>query len=227
MPKKRLSEGRHSAPATSSVWRRILIGAVALAVLTGVAGLLAYFTRTDAGGSAKEPEARASAAPSVPAKPSAGSGGSTPTPPTTSDPIAFGKAAAHALWSYDTRALSQPEHLAGLQRWMTSEGKYADWASVTKQIPDPVLWSRLRDNQEHITATVGEGHFPEAFKAALASDPGAITTAYVYAVTVSGRQSIAWAGAGGGAEARSLTLAVQCRPQQSCALAGVLPTVSP
>ncbi|MFB7979681.1 hypothetical protein [Streptomyces vinaceus] len=110
---------------------------------------------------------------------------------------------------------------------MTSEAKYADWASVTKQIPDPVLWSRLRDNQQHITATVGEGHFPEAFKAALAADPGAITTAYVYAVTVSGRQSIAWAGAGGGAEARSLTLAVQCRPQQSCALAGVLPTVSP
>ncbi|MCM1967966.1 hypothetical protein [Streptomyces sp. G1] len=227
MPKNHFSEPRHSARTTSSVWRRTLIGAIVLTILTGVAGLLAYLTRDEPAASAKEPVPRASATLSAQPGFSGTPVGSVAAPPRTSDPITFAKAAAQALWNYDTRALSQPEHLAGLQRWMTSEAKYADWASVTKQVPDPVLWTRLHDNQQHVTATIGEGHFPEAFKSALAADPGAITTAYVYAVTVSGRQSIAWTGSGAGAEARSLTVAVQCRPQQDCALAGVLPNVAP
>lgn len=148
-------------------------------------------------------------------------------PPKTRDPVTFAKAATKALWSYDTRFSSQPEQLAGLKRWMTDESKVADWKSVTEQVPSPVLWSRMHDNHQHASATVGEGHFPQAFKSALSKDPGAITETYVYAVTVSGKQSIAWKGSGAGAESRSTTLAVQCRPHHNCALVGVLPNVSP
>ncbi|MFD7782238.1 hypothetical protein ACFV4Q_03960 [Streptomyces nojiriensis] len=227
MPRTHRSEPRHSAPTASSPLRRTLIGAVVLALLTAVAGLLAYITRAEPASSAEEPGPKPSAAASARPGSSAQPGSGVQGPPATNDPIAFGKAAAQAIWSYDTRSLSQPDHLAVLQRWMTNEAKYADWASVARQVPEPVLWDRLRDNQQQTVATVGEGHFPQTFKSALAADPGAITAAYVYAVTVSGRQAIAWAGAGAGAEARSMTLAVQCRPQQNCALAGVLPTVSP
>ncbi|MFF8866004.1 hypothetical protein ACF08B_28530 [Streptomyces sp. NPDC015139] len=149
------------------------------------------------------------------------------SPPKTTDPIEFAKAATRVLWTYDTRSVSQAEHLAGLKRWMTKEKKYADWKSVMDQVPSPVLWSRMRDGGQHASATVGEGHFPQAFKTALAQDPGAITEVYVYAVTVTGKQSIAWKGSGSGAESRSTTLAVQCRPHRNCALVGVLPNVAP
>ncbi|MFI1825369.1 hypothetical protein ACH41E_02785 [Streptomyces sp. NPDC020412] len=215
----------------SSVLHRSLIVAVVLALLTAVVGLVAYLTREEPTASAERGAALETrqSAPPAPAPVKVPKGGQVATPVKTTDPVEFAKAAAQVLWSYDTRRLSQPEHVAGLKRWMTSEAQYADWASVVDLVPDPVLWSRMGDQAQYATATVGEGHFPQAFKSALAADPGAITDAYIYAVTVTGRQSIAWTGSdeGTGAEARSSTLAVQCRPDRDCALAAVLPTVAP
>ncbi|MFI1619985.1 hypothetical protein ACH4VT_23910 [Streptomyces lydicus] len=229
MPKKRLrnaEERTYGEPA--SVLRRSLIGGIILAVLLAVAGLVAYLNRTDSPASAK-PSPPPTSAPESSPSPEAtdGKGVAVAAPPKTSDPVVFAKAATKVLWTYDTRAISQAEHLAGLKRWMTDEKKYADWQSIKDQVPSPVLWSRLHDNRQHASATVGEGHFPQAFKTALAQDPGAITEAYVYAVTVTGNQTLAWKGSGAGAEARSMTLAVQCQPHQNCALAAVLPNAAP
>ncbi|MEG3630674.1 hypothetical protein [Streptomyces poriticola] len=217
---------RHGAP--SSVLRRASIGGIVLAVLLAVAGLVAYVTRAESPAPAKA-AAPAPASSSVPPSPTATAhaGAAVAAPPKTNDPIKFAKAATEVLWTYDTRSFSQAEHMAGLKRWMTDEKKYADWKSVSDQVPSPVLWSRMHDNGQHAGATVGEGHFPQAFKTALAQDPGAITEAYVYAVTVTGKQSIAWKGSGAGAESRSTTLAVLCRPDRECALVGVLPNVAP
>ncbi|MGG7569177.1 hypothetical protein [Streptomyces sirii] len=229
MPKQRLripEERTYGEPA--SVLRRSLIGGIILAVLLAVAGLVAYLNRTDNPASAK-PSPPSTSAPESSRSPEApsGKGVAVAAPPKTSDPIAFAKAATKVLWAYDSRSFSQAEHLAGLKRWMTGEKKYADWKSITDQVPSPVLWARMHDNHQHASATVGEGHFPQAFKTALAQDPGAITEAYVYAVTVTGNQTLAWKGSGAGAEARSMTLAVQCRPHQDCALAAVLPNAAP
>ncbi|MFF2025076.1 hypothetical protein ACFVW2_25130 [Streptomyces sp. NPDC058171] len=215
----------------SSVLHRSLIVAVVLVLLTGVAGLVAFLTREDTHTAAEQgsvPETRQSAPP-APAPAKAPKGGQVAAPVKTTDPVEFAKAAAKVLWSYDTRRLSQPDHIAGLKKWMTTEEKYADRASVADLVPDPVLWSRMGDQAQYATATVGEGHFPQAFKTALAADPGAITDAYIYAVTVTGRQSITWTGSdkGTGAEPRSSTLAVQCRPDRDCRLAAVLPTTAP
>lgn len=214
--------------------RRALLGTAVLVVLVALAGLAAYLTR-DGRSSTKPPAAQpSSVAPSSPSAtvettpPPHGVNAALPIPPDTHDPIVFGKAAAVALWSYDTRAYSQPELLAALHRWLTSESKYADRASVDALVPSPVLWERMADNAQFATATAGEAHFPQSFTQALQANPGAITTAYVYAVTVTGQQSIAWTGSPhGGAEARAITLAIQCRPDQPCALAGVLPNVAP
>jgi hypothetical protein len=228
MSKKRsLTAQERTYGAPSSVLRRALMGGLILAVLLAAAGLLAYLTRTESPASAK-PSPPAKSTPRA-ASPEAadGKGEAVASPPRTSDPIEFAKAATKVLWTYDTRSFSRAEHVAGLKRWMTSEKKYADWESVSDQVPSPVLWSRMHDNRQHATAKVGEGHFPQAFKTALAQDPGAITEAYVYAVTVTGKQSIAWKGSGAGAESRSTTLAVQCRPDKACALVGVLPSVAP
>ncbi|GAA1069223.1 hypothetical protein GCM10009665_76320 [Kitasatospora nipponensis] len=213
--------------------RRALLGTAALAVLVALAGLLAYLTRDGRTPAKAIPVSASSVSPS--AQPSAMAASSSPgdrtilsIAPATQDPIAFGKAAASALWSYDTRAYAQPELLAALHTWMTSDAKYADTASVDALVPSPVLWGRMADNGQYATASVNEAHFPASFTQAVQSDPGAITQAYVYAVTVSGRQSIGWNGSPeGGAEARSTTLAVQCRPSQNCTLVGVFPTVSP
>ncbi|MFD6347088.1 hypothetical protein ACFWF9_20510 [Streptomyces roseolus] len=218
----------------SRVRRRALLGTVVLAALLALAGLAAYLTR-DSREPAKAPVPRPSSPPSsssavaspgpptVITRPS-----SLPVPPRTSDPIAFGKAAAAALWSYDTRAYPQAELRRALRAWLTSEAKYADAASVERGIPSAVLWQEMAANGQFATATVNEGHFPNAFTRALQEDPGAITQAYVYAVTVSGKQSIAWKGSpAGGAESRSTTLAVQCRPHQPCTLVGVMPSVAP
>ncbi|MEW2634745.1 hypothetical protein AB0903_24650 [Streptomyces sp. NPDC048389] len=218
----------------SRVRRRALLGTAVLVVLVALAGLAAYLTR-DGRTSSKAPAPQASSAfPSSPttsassSPPPHGSRSALPDPPSTHDPITFGKAAAAALWSYDTRAYSQHELLAALHKWLTSKAKYADTASVDALVPSPVLWKEMAANGQFATATVNEAHFPDSFTQALQADPGAITTAYVYAVTVSGKQSIAWKGSPrGGAENRVTTLAVQCRPSQPCALAGVLPAVAP
>ncbi|MFJ2626841.1 hypothetical protein ACIO6T_26310 [Streptomyces sp. NPDC087532] len=228
MPKKHFSsarEWRHGAPP--SVLRRASIGGIVLAVLLAVAGLVAYVTRTESPAALKTSPAPASSSVSPSPAATAHAGVAVAAPPRTTDPIEFAKAAAKVLWTYDTRYFSQAEHLAGLKRWMTDEKKYADWESVSDEVPSPVLWSRMHDNEQHAGAMVGEGHFPQAFKTALAQDPGAITEAYVYAVTVTGKQSIAWKGSGAGAESHSTTLAVQCRPARSCAIVGVLPNVAP
>ncbi|MFJ9085437.1 hypothetical protein ACIRL3_23750 [Streptomyces sp. NPDC102384] len=229
MPKKpRPSSAERLRRGPSSVARRAAIGGVVLAVLLAFAGLAAYLTRTESPSTSRPtPRPSSSLAPGTSPSSAPKAGSAVAAPPTTRDPVTFAKAATKALWSYDTRSSSQPEQLAGLKRWMSDESRVADWKSVTEQIPSPVLWSRMHDNHQHASATVGEGHFPEAFKTALSKDPGAITETYVYAVTVSGKQSIDWKGSGAGAESRSTTLAVQCRPHHTCALVGVLPNVSP
>ncbi|MFJ2843548.1 hypothetical protein ACIPD2_18135 [Streptomyces griseofuscus] len=218
----------------SRVRRRALLGTAVLVVLVALAGLAAYLTR-DGRYSSKAPAPQvSSASPSSPtasasaSSPPHGSRSALPVPPSTHDPITFGKAAAAALWSYDTRAYSQRDLLAALHKWLTNKAKYADTASVDTLVPSPVLWKEMAANGQFATATVNEAHFPDSFTQALQADPGAITTAYVYAVTVSGEQSIAWNGSPhGGAENRITTLAVQCRPSHPCALAGVLPAVAP
>lgn len=216
----------------SRVRRRALIGTVALVVLVALAGLAAYLTRDGRTSSEVSPSQASSASPSpalsASSRPSSGIRSTLPARPSTHDPIAFGKAAAAALWSYDTRAYSQPELLAALHTWLTAEAKYADAASVDALVPSPVLWGRMADNGQYATAVATEARFPDSFSRALQADPGAIAQAYVYAVTVSGKQSIAWNGSpAGGAEIRVTTLAVQCRPNQPCALAGVMPAVAP
>ncbi|WP_405668287.1 hypothetical protein [Streptomyces sp. NBC_00055] len=218
----------------SRVRRRALLGTIVLVVLVALAGLAAYLTRD--GRSPSITPAPPSSSPTASASAPSASGpltpgtrpGALPVPPKTRDPIKFGKAAAAALWSYDTRAYSQTELRTALRGWLTTEAKYADPASVDKVVPSPVLWKEMATNGQFATAKVNEGHFPNAFTRALQEDPGAITQAYVYAVTVSGKQSIAWKGSpAGGAESRSTTLAVQCRPDRPCALVGVLPSVAP
>lgn len=232
MPANRSATHAHPGSA-SGVRRRVLAGLAMLAILTAVAGLIAYLTRdghTVAQPSAPDTTSTATATAGSAPSPSDSEPigkGSVAKPPKTTDPVVFGKAFAKAAWSYDTRRLSQDQQLAGLKAWMTSEKKYADWSSVSTQLPTKDLWKQLRTNGQYATARISEGHIPTAFTAALNENPGAITTAYVYAVTVTGTQSIAWDGGGAGAESRSITLAVQCRPHKRCALSGIAPGVSP
>ncbi|MYT96600.1 MULTISPECIES: hypothetical protein [unclassified Streptomyces] len=220
-----------SLPSYGVGWsanRRIAIVAITLTVLLALAAAVAFFTGRDHGAPAGpgSPSAAGSASPSEEApKPGTGSG-SVPKPPKIAEPVAFAKAAAHMLWSYDTRDTSRDQQLAGMRAWMSQETQYADWTSVSAQVPDPTLWSRMADNDQHATAKVTEGHFPSAFKAALAEDPSAITQAYIYVVTVNGKQEIAWKKGGGGAEDRAVTLAVQCRPGHDCTLAAIAPSVT-
>ncbi|MFE7624165.1 hypothetical protein [Streptomyces sp. NPDC057509] len=231
-----MSAASSNPSSASGVRRRALLGTVVLAALVALAALATYLTRDN-----REPTPRATpSTSSVTDAPSSGGssvsgspqptvhGHGLPTPPATHDPISYGKAAAAALWSYDTRTYSQSELVAALRGWLTSETKYADPASVDAVVPSPTLWKEMAANGQFATAKVAEGHFPNAFVQALQADPGTITQAYVYAVTVSGKQSIAWKDSpAGGAESRVTTLAVQCRPSQSCALIGVMPTVAP
>ncbi|THC47359.1 hypothetical protein [Streptomyces sp. A1499] len=209
--------------------RRIAIVAAAVAALLALAGIVALLT-----GGGNDHEAPDSAAPAptgspssseAAPKPSSGSG-SVPKPPQIAEPVAYAKAAAQMLWSYDTRDTSRDQQLAGMRAWMTTETKYADWTSVSGQVPDPVLWSRMADQNQHATAHITEGHYPSAFKQALAEDPSAITKAYVYVVTVNGKQTLSWKKGGGGAEERAVTLAVQCRPNHDCTLAAIAPSVT-
>ncbi|WP_411140969.1 hypothetical protein [Streptomyces sp. x-80] len=227
MPKR----SRPSLSGFGARWsanQRILIVALVVAVLLVVAGLAAVFTgRSDQRDKPPAPATTAGPTPSETApKPAPGSG-SVPGPARISEPVAYAKAAAAMLWSYDTRDTSRDQQLAGMTAWMTKETKYTDWSSLSAQVPDPVLWSRMADNAQHATATVTEAHYPSAFQQALANDPSALTEAYIYAVTVTGKQQIVWKNGGGGAEDRSLTLAVQCRPSHDCALVSLAPRVAP
>ncbi|MFJ3212729.1 hypothetical protein [Streptomyces flaveolus] len=215
--------------ASWSANRRIAIVVAAVAGLLALAGIVALLT---GGGNGHQAPDRAAPAPtSSPSssegapKPSSGSG-SVPGPPQIAEPVAYAKAAAQMLWSYDTRDTSRDQQLAGMHAWMTTETKYADWASVAGQVPDPVLWSRMADQDQHATAHITEGHYPGAFKQALAEDPSAITEAYIYVVTVNGKQTLSWKQGGGGAEERAVTLAVQCRPNHDCTLAAIAPSVT-
>ncbi|MFF3640393.1 hypothetical protein [Streptomyces sp. NPDC002564] len=212
---------------TWSANRRVAIVALVLTALLALAAITAWFTgrgeHHDSGSTPSQAStsSHAEAAP----KPAAGSG-SVPKPPQIAEPVAFAKAAAAMLWSYDTRDTSRDQQLAGMRSWMTKETKYADWASVSGQVPDPLLWSRMADQDQHATGTVTEGHYPGAFKQALAEDPSAITEAYIYVVTVNGKQQIEWKKGGGGSEDRAVTLAVQCRPNHDCRLAAIAPSVT-
>ncbi|MER7851390.1 hypothetical protein ABTZ98_02375 [Streptomyces bacillaris] len=212
-----------------SASKRIAIGASAVAALLAISVVVALLT---GGGSGQRAPESGAPAPTgslshseAASKPSSGSG-AVPHPPQVAEPVAYATAVAKMLWSYDTRTTSRDQQLAGMRAWMTTETTYADWASVAGQVPDPVLWSRMADQNQHSAAHVAEGHFPSAFKAALADDPSAITKAYIYVVTVNGKQQIAWKGGGGGAEERAVTLAVQCRPNHDCALAAIAPSVT-
>lgn len=212
-----------------SATRRILIVVLVLTALLAVAGTVAWFTgRADQHNNSITPGATSSSSAGVPTQkpPTSTGAGSVPAPAQIAEPVAFAKAAAVMLWSYDTRTTSRDQQLAGMRAWMTKEGEYADWVSVAGQVPDPLLWSRLADQDQHATATVAEGHFPSAFKQALAEDPSAITEAYIYVVTVNGTQRIGWSKGGAGAEERAVTLAVQCRPSKDCSLAALAPTVT-
>ncbi|MDH6111308.1 hypothetical protein P3T36_003332 [Kitasatospora sp. MAP12-15] len=215
------------------VRRRMLIGLGVLLVVALLAGLVA---RLAGGGHTGHPAASASpassptavsspSAPSTSAAPSDAAVPSVPRPPHTTSPTDFAKAFATVLWSYDTRHLTQAQQVNGLRLWLTPESKYADPASVEGQVPDPVLWSRMADNGQYATGTVAEAHLPASFQAAIAQNPSALMTAYIYAVTVTGSQAITWNGGGNGAEDRAITVAVQCRPSQDCALAAIAPTV--
>jgi len=219
--------------ASSRTARRLLVAAVALLV----AALLAGLTARLAGGD--RPNARATAPSTTAAQPSPAAPSALPPatatvgppavapPPATDDPVTFAKAFAKALWSYDTRRFAQAQYTQGLDAWLTGESQYADPGSIATQVPSAQLWNELRANGQWASATIAEGHIPAAFTTALNADPGALTTAYIYAVTVSGTQDIAWKGGGRGAEARSITVAVQCRPTATCALASISPTVYP
>jgi hypothetical protein len=210
--------------------RRIAIVALVVTVLLAIAAAVAWLSGS--GNAHRDPTTAGPAtthspsSPEAPApKPDVGSG-SVPKPPQIAEPVAYAKAAAQMLWSYDTRDTSRDQQLAGMRAWMTKEPAYADWASVSGQVPDPLLWSRMADQDQHATARVTEGHYPGAFKQALAEDPSAITEAYIYVVTVNGKQQIAWKKGGGGAEERAVTLAVQCRPGHDCSLAAIAPSVT-
>ncbi|MFF8958645.1 hypothetical protein [Streptomyces sp. NPDC014894] len=232
MKRSRTTAALHRHTTDWSANRRVAVVTAVLALLVTVAGLAAYVTgRGDQGPKPSAPSAPAD--PSVPftdkeGKPSPGPDrGSVAAPPQIADPLAFGKAAAAMLWSYDTRTTTRDQQLAGMRAWMTDEAKYSDWSGVQAQVPDPVLWSRMGDNAQYATATVGQAAFPSAFKQALADNPTALSEAYIYAVTATGKQSITWKGGGGGAEDRSVTLAVQCRPSADCALVSIAPRVAP
>ncbi|MGV9268394.1 hypothetical protein ACWDRR_27440 [Kitasatospora sp. NPDC003701] len=220
--------------------RRVLVGLVALVTVALVAGLIARYTggghRSQAAPTATStatpgtaPSSGPTAGPSTAPSDSGGTAATNPVapPPHTSDPIVFAKAFAQALWTYDTRTASQSQQLAGLRAWLTSESTYADPAALASQVPDPTLWDRMRDNGQFATGKVNEAHLPTAFNQAVAADPTKLTVAYMYAVTVTGSQTITWTGGGRGDEQRAITLAVQCRPGRDCALASIAPTVYP
>ncbi|GAA2254789.1 hypothetical protein GCM10010232_49990 [Streptomyces amakusaensis] len=220
---------RHTAHWPAS--RRITAVTIMITLLVATAGLVAWATGDQEQRRTSAPSAPASSAPAgaegLGVAPSSPGTGSVAQPPRLDDPLAYGKAAAAMLWSYDARSTSRDQQVAGMRAWMTDEAKYSGWSAVQSQVPDPVLWSRMRDNAQHATAKISDATFPSAFRQALADDPAALTEAYIYAVTVTGKQTIRWKDGGGGAEDRAVTLAVQCRPSASCGLVSIAPRVAP
>ncbi|MEV0188471.1 hypothetical protein AB0I39_08055 [Kitasatospora purpeofusca] len=223
-----------STSGGSPLRHRLLIGLGVLLVVGLLAGLLA---RLAGGGhtapppAGPSPAARPDPTPAPPVGPPdplpAEAGPTVARPPHTTSPTDFAAAFARTLWTYDATAVTQQGFVSGLRLWLTPEIEYADGASVEGQVPDPVLWSRLRDNAQTSTARDIEARVPATYAQAIANDPTALTRAYIYAVTVTGKVDIAWSDGGRGAEARALTLAVQCRPQKDCTLAAIAPTAYP
>jgi len=218
----------------ASQWRRLLTGLVVLLVVA----LLAVLTARWRGGAPARPatptgsttSASPSADPGAPSSSASATAGAAPgtgSVPRTQSPTDFAKAFAASLWSYDTRTTSQAQHLASLKAWLTAESVYADPDSITSQVPTADVWQQMRGDSQYATAAVAEAHIPAAFTQAITANPAALTKAYIYAVTVTGTQSITWTDSGHGAEARAVTLAVQCRPDQDCALASIANTVYP
>jgi hypothetical protein len=203
--------------------------------MTGIVALLAaallaaFGARLAGGDHAATPHSSASGGPATPAATAPATAPQSPSAapaiPATKDPITFGQDFASALWSYDATA-SRTSYLDALAAWLTPETQYADPASVTTQVPSAQLWDEMGRQHQHATVTGVSGHIPAEFTAALNTNPGALDVAYIYAVTVTGSQHIAWNG-GQGTESRALTLAVQCHPDQACTLAAVSPTVYP
>src|SRR5690606_19079342 len=140
MRKRFPSSSLSSYGSGRSTNQRIAIGATVVAVLLALAGVVALLT--GGGNSQQTPDAAPPAPTGGPShseaapKPSSGSG-SVPKPPQIAEPVAYAKAAAQMLWSYDTRDTSRDQQLAGMRAWMTTETKYADWTSVAGQVPDP------------------------------------------------------------------------------------------
>ncbi|MET9564762.1 hypothetical protein [Streptomyces tauricus] len=223
---RRLSSYASGLPAK----HRITVAAAGLACLLALAVVIALLTgrNSQPPAAADEPATPSGTnSRSATAEPTA-SGGEVAAPPHVSDPVVFAKAAADMLWSYDTRTTSHSQQLGGMRAWMTDEDTYGDWTSVSAQVPDPTLWSRMTDQEQRATATIVEGHYPSAFRQALAENPSQITKAYIYAVTVTGKVTLAWARTeAGGTEERSVTLAVQCRPSVHCSLVAIAPAVAP
>ncbi|MER7701646.1 hypothetical protein ABTX81_01925 [Kitasatospora sp. NPDC097605] len=214
--------------------RRLLIGLGVLLVVGLLAGLLA---RLAGGGRTDRTDPQPTSLPrsisstdltagSRASAPPTEAGTAVARPPHTSSPTDFAAAFAQALWTYDSRVVTQPDFVSGLRGWLTPESQYADGDSVTGQVPDPLLWSRLRDNGQTSTAGQVSAHVPDSYTKAIQQNPGAFTQAYIYAVTVTAKVAVAWDG-GQGAEDRAITLAVQCRPGSDCALAAIAPTVYP
>ncbi|OIV35840.1 hypothetical protein BIV57_19155 [Mangrovactinospora gilvigrisea] len=214
--------------------RLLLLAACTMVVLAVAAGIAVLLARGSGHHDAASPNPTHTAVPapsptaSEPTAPGAAPTGSAriPGPPSTTDPVAFARAAAAVLWSYDTRTETRAAHLAVLERWMTGDRAVADPASVDDVVPDVPLWPRLAAERQHATATVAEAHIPSAFRQAMAADPQAITRTYTYAVTATGTQHLAWTG-GSGAQGQAITLAVQCRPGTPCRLAGIAPVTAP
>ncbi|MEU9074584.1 hypothetical protein AB0D22_07860 [Kitasatospora sp. NPDC048538] len=223
----------HVSGGDSTFRRRLLIGLGVLLVVGLLAGLLARLAgggHTDHPTPNPSPSVRSTPSATASARPSAAAtaaGATVARPPHTSSPTDFAAAFATTLWSYDSRRVTQQDFVSGLRLWLTSESQYADGDSVAGQVPDPVLWSRMRDTGQTSTASGAAAHVPDAYTKAIERNPAALTQAYIYAVTVTAKVNIAWDGGGRGAEDRAITLAVQCRPGSYCALASIAPTVYP
>ncbi|GAA2267378.1 hypothetical protein GCM10010430_60730 [Kitasatospora cystarginea] len=219
----------------STFRRRLLIGLGVLLVVGLLAGLLARLAgggHTDhpapspSSSVLSTPSATASARPSATAT-ATEAGTTVARPPHTTSPTDFAAAFVQTLWTYDSRKVTQQDFVSGLRLWLTPESQYADGDSVAGQVPDPVLWSRLRDSGQTSTASNIAAHVPDAYTKAIEQNPGTFTQAYIYAVTVTAKVNVDWDGGGQGAEDRAITLAVQCRPGSDCALASVASTVYP